>query len=57
MWLANQVRRYVETPLIKSSMSLDPGSPLALDIERTPLQRMCTMEEVRVFLPVYIQST
>ncbi|KAH8906170.1 3-oxoacyl-reductase [Coniochaeta sp. PMI_546] len=37
---------YVETPLIRASMSLDSGSPLALDIERTPLKRMATMEEI-----------
>ncbi|KAB5566953.1 3-oxoacyl-reductase [Coniochaeta sp. 2T2.1] len=37
---------YVETPLIKASMSLDDGSPLALDIERTALRRMAMMEEI-----------
>ncbi|CAK7201382.1 hypothetical protein SEUCBS139899_004086 [Sporothrix eucalyptigena] len=37
---------YVETPLLLRSMDTNPGSPLAQDIARTPLQRMCTMEEI-----------
>ncbi|KAJ9134834.1 Short-chain dehydrogenase [Coniochaeta hoffmannii] len=36
---------YVETPLL-ATMSLEPGSPLALDIERTPMKRMATTEEI-----------
>ena len=37
---------YVETPLVKRLMDTSPGSPLALDIARTPLQRTSLMEEV-----------
>ncbi|KAF5987389.1 dehydrogenase [Fusarium bulbicola] len=37
---------YVETPLLTSIMSRDPDSPLAVDLSRTPLKRMATMEEV-----------
>ncbi|KAF5709112.1 dehydrogenase [Fusarium globosum] len=37
---------YVETPLLTSIMSRDPGSPLAVDLSRTPLKRLATMEEI-----------
>ena len=37
---------YVETPLLQSSMSTDPDSLLNRDIARTPLRRMCTVEEI-----------
>ncbi|KAF4998397.1 hypothetical protein FGRMN_3182 [Fusarium graminum] len=37
---------YVETPLLTSIMSRDPDSPLAVDLARTPLGRLATMEEV-----------
>lgn len=37
---------YVETPLVKAHMDLTPDGPLSSDIERTPLRRMCTMEEI-----------
>lgn len=37
---------YVETPLIKARMEMNSDSPLTLDIARTPLRRMCTMEEI-----------
>ncbi|KAL5603756.1 hypothetical protein FOVSG1_006506 [Fusarium oxysporum f. sp. vasinfectum] len=37
---------YVETPLLTNIMSRDPDSPLAVDLARTPLKRLATMEEV-----------
>ncbi|KAH7218190.1 hypothetical protein ACKRZS_000332 [Fusarium odoratissimum] len=37
---------YVETPLLTNIMSRDPASPLAVDLSRTPLKRLATMEEV-----------
>lgn len=37
---------YVETPLLTSIMSRDLDSPLAVDLSRTPLKRLATMEEV-----------
>ncbi|KAI1264813.1 3-oxoacyl-reductase [Xylariaceae sp. FL1019] len=37
---------YVETPLLLASMATTANSPLTLDIERTPLKRMATMEEI-----------
>ena len=37
---------YVETPLLLRSMDTDPNSPLGIDIARTPLKRMCAMEEI-----------
>lgn len=37
-------------------MDLSPGSPLALDIERTPFKRMARMEEVRSSLVSHICS-
>ena len=37
---------YVATPLIKAVMETSKGSPLDLDVQRTPLQRLCTMEEI-----------
>ncbi|EPE04495.1 short chain dehydrogenase reductase family oxidoreductase [Ophiostoma piceae UAMH 11346] len=37
---------YVATPLLLNNMSLDPDSPLNKDIARTPLRRLCTMEEI-----------
>ncbi|KAK0385091.1 hypothetical protein NLU13_7569 [Sarocladium strictum] len=37
---------YVETPLLTGAMALDGDSPLALDIRRTPLRRMCKMDEI-----------
>lgn len=37
---------YVETPLIKSAMEMSAGGPLAKDVERTPLRRMCEMDEI-----------
>ncbi|KAJ4261407.1 hypothetical protein NW762_006830 [Fusarium torreyae] len=37
---------YVETPLFTNIMSRDPDSPLAVDLARTPLKRLATMEEV-----------
>ncbi|KAI0160651.1 3-oxoacyl-reductase [Xylariaceae sp. FL1272] len=37
---------YVETPLLLAHMATTPDSPLGMDIERTPLKRMATMEEI-----------
>ncbi|OAA53616.1 3-oxoacyl-[acyl-carrier-protein] reductase [Niveomyces insectorum RCEF 264] len=37
---------YVETPLLLASMSTDPNSPLSIDVQRTPLKRMCKMDEI-----------
>ncbi|KAI3572495.1 hypothetical protein IWW34DRAFT_811146 [Fusarium oxysporum f. sp. albedinis] len=37
---------YVKTPLLMNIMSRDPDSPLAVDLARTPLKRLATMEEV-----------
>ncbi|KIH87544.1 short chain dehydrogenase/reductase family oxidoreductase [Sporothrix brasiliensis 5110] len=37
---------YVETPLLLRTMSTNPDSPLGIDIARTPLKRMCAMEEI-----------
>ncbi|KAF5019248.1 hypothetical protein F66182_8740 [Fusarium sp. NRRL 66182] len=37
---------YVETPLLTRVMSRDPGSPLAVDLARTPLKRLASMDEV-----------
>ncbi|KAJ4274453.1 hypothetical protein NW764_011614 [Fusarium oxysporum] len=37
---------YVETPLLTNIMSRGPASPLAVDLSRTPLKRLATMEEV-----------
>jgi NAD(P)-dependent dehydrogenase (short-subunit alcohol dehydrogenase family) len=37
---------YVETPLLKQAMDAEGDSPLALDIRRTPLRRMCKMDEI-----------
>jgi NAD(P)-dependent dehydrogenase (short-subunit alcohol dehydrogenase family) len=37
---------YVETPLLTKAMAADGDSPLALDIRRTPLKRMCKMDEI-----------
>lgn len=37
---------YVETPLLMASMASDEGSPLKRDVDRTPLGRMATMEEI-----------
>ncbi len=37
---------YVATPLLLRSMDMDATAPLAVDVQRTPLKRMCTMEEI-----------
>ncbi|KAI8629789.1 3-oxoacyl-reductase [Xylariaceae sp. FL1651] len=37
---------YVETPLLLESLATSPDSPLGVDIARTPLKRMATMEEI-----------
>lgn len=37
---------YVETPLIKAGMDTTRDSPLHADLERTPLRRLASMEEI-----------
>ncbi|CAG9949020.1 unnamed protein product [Clonostachys rosea f. rosea IK726] len=37
---------YVDTPLLRKLMDTSAGIPLKVDIERTPLKRLATMDEV-----------
>lgn len=37
---------YIETPLIKAEMEMGGDSPLQADLDRSPLRRIGTMEEI-----------
>lgn len=45
-WTKKEPNSYVETPLIRQTMTQNPESPLARDIERTALGRMAQPEEI-----------